>query len=125
MTQAELPPELDAALSRIERQLDAMDAAVGQGDAAAVESLGGVLRQVVADFSQLVEGRHAAFSNPGVQRRLKQIAQNLASQRESLIRRSASVERALHALIPATESATYVPPSGAASFGPGRRRYEA
>jgi hypothetical protein len=31
----------------------------------------------------------------------------------------------LHALIPATESATYVPPSGASSFGPGRRRYEA
>lgn len=125
MTQAELPPELDAALSRIERQLDSMEAGVGQGDAAAMELHSTVLRQVVADFSHLVEGRHAAFSNPVVQRRLKQIAQNLASQREGLIRRSASVERALHALIPATESATYVPPSGASSFGPGRRRYEA
>lgn len=125
MTQAELPVELEAALSRIERQLDSLDAAVSQGDAAAMESFSGVLRQVVADFSQLVEGQHAVFSHPGVQRRLKYIAQNLASQREGLIRRSASVERALHALIPATDSATYVPPSGASSFGLGRRRYEA
>jgi hypothetical protein len=125
MIPVELPAELETALSRIERQLDSLDAAVGQADAAAMESLSGMLRQVVVDFSQLVERQHAVLAHPDVQRRLKQISQNLANQREGLVRRSANVERALQALIPSPESATYAPLAGGSSFGSGRRRYEA
>lgn len=124
MSAAVLSPELEAALSQIERQLEAISAAVGQGDPAALESLSSVLRQLVLDFSGLVEGRSEAFASTQSQHRLKKIAQSLSSQREGLIRRSASVERALHALIPATDATTYVP-SAASAYGAGRRRYEA
>ena len=125
MSAIALPPELETALSRIERQLEAISAAQGQEDPAALESLSGVLRQLVLDFSALVEGRSEAFASTQSQHRLKKIAQSLSSQREGLIRRSVSVERALQALIPAAaDASTYVASAGAA-YGLGRRRYEA
>lgn len=125
MSTVALPPELETALSRIERQLESISTAVGQGDTVALEALSGNLRQIVVDFSGLVEGRHEAFASIESQQRLKKVAQNLASQREGLIRRSASVERALHALIPAMDAATYVQPAASPSYSSGRKRYEA
>lgn len=127
MSAAALSPKLDAALSQIERQLEAISTAAGYdgGDPVALEALGGVLRQLVLDFAGLVEGQPQAFASAQSQQRLKKIAQSLSSQREGMIRRSASVERALNALMPATDAnaVTYVP-STAPAYGPGRRRYE-
>lgn len=126
MAVATLPPVLEAALSRVEQQLEVVSVAAGQEDPVALESLGAVLRQLVLDFSALVEGQRDAFASPDAQRRLHQVAQGLSSQREGLIRRSASVERALQALIPAAAAAsTYVASAGGAAYGPGRRRFEA
>lgn len=124
MPTASLPADLEAAVSRIERQLAAISTAVEQGDHAVLEPLGGDLRQILLDFSSLVEGRAEEFSNTQSQLRLKQIAQSLSSQREGLIRRSVGVERALQALMPATAgAATYVQPS-TAPYGAGRKRFE-
>ena len=123
---AALSPVLEAALTRVERQLEAVSVAAGQEDPAALESLSAVLRQLVLDFSVLVEGQRDAFASPDAQRRLNKVAQGLSSQREGLIRRSASVERALQALIPtAADASTYVASAGGAAYGPGRRRFEA
>jgi hypothetical protein len=126
MAVAALSPVLEAALSRVEQQLEAVSVAAGQEDPAALESLSAVLRQLVLDFSVLAEGQRDAFASPDAQRRLNKVAQGLSSQREGLIRRSVSVERALQALIPAVaDASTYVPSAAGAAYGPGRRRYEA
>lgn len=125
MVVAALPPVLEAALSRVERQLEVVSVAAGQEDPATLESRSAVLRQLVLDFSALVERQRDAFASSDAQRRLNKVAQGLSSQREGLIRRSASVERALQALMPAAaDASTYVPSAGAA-YGPGRHRYEA
>lgn len=125
MAVAALSPVLEAALSRVERQLEVVSVAAGQEDPAALESRSAVLRQLVLDFSALVERQRDAFASSDAQRRLNKVAQGLSSQREGLIRRSASVERALQALMPAAaDASTYVPSAGAA-YGPGRHRYEA
>lgn len=124
MPTAALPADLEAALSKIEKQLAAISTAVEQGDHAVLGSLGGDLRQILLDFSLLVDGRAEEFSSTQSQLRLKQIAQSLSSQREGLIRRSVGVERALQALMPAsTDAATYVQPV-AAPYGAGRKRFD-
>lgn len=125
MPAASLPADLEAALAKIEQQLAAISTAVEQGDHAVLGPLGADLRQVLLDFSLLMDGRAAEFSSTQSQLRLQQIAQSLASQREGLIRRSVGVERALQALMPASsETSTYVSPA-AAPYGAGRKRFEA
>lgn len=48
-------------------------------------------------------------ADPAVKRRIRSMARALAQQRESLLRRSALVDRSLHALVPATREVGYTP----------------
>ncbi len=109
-----LSPELEMQLSQIEHQCEVLAQAVNCGDPVSLQSTGAALRQAAVDLTGLVDTlRQQVQSDPSLKMRLKQVAQGLAIQREGLIRRMAVVERALHAMVPATREATY----GASSSG--------
>lgn len=98
----------DQALTEVEQQLGAVSVALVSGEALALASASTALRQAAIDFSQclhsLTPGERADHR---LKSRLKQLADEMAARRESLIRRSVLVERALNAIVPATRSATY------------------
>jgi hypothetical protein len=109
-----LMPEIDKPLSMIESQYDALSSAVNSGDPVSVESASMALRQATVDFSNLLAGLPAGVqATRELKARLKKLANGLAIQRGGLIRRTVVVERALHAVVPATRESTY-----AQSFGP-------
>jgi hypothetical protein len=108
-----LSPEIETPLSQIELQCDAVSAAVNSGDPVSLESVSIALRQAAVEFSGLLEGISVdGHSGQEFKVRLKKVAQNLAIQRESLIRRTVVVERALHAMVPATQESNYAQSSG-------------
>jgi hypothetical protein len=108
-----LNPEIEKPLSRIESQYDALSTAVNSGDPAVLESTGVALRQAAVEFSSLLEGLATKGQiDRELKARLKKLAKGLAVQRESLIRRTVVVERALHAMVPATRESTYAQNSG-------------
>lgn len=53
--------------------------------------------------------------DPVTQRRVRAMVRTLAHQREGLIRRTALVDRALHALVPASRGENYAP--GGSAYG--------
>jgi hypothetical protein len=108
-----LPPEIEQPLSQIEKRCGAVFVAVNSGDPVSLESASVVLRQAAVEFSGLLEG--ISVDGPGGREfrvRLKKVARNLAIHRESLIRRTVVVERALHALVPATRESSYAQSAG-------------
>ena len=108
-----LIPEIETPLSRIESQCAVVSAAVNSGDPAALESASLALRQAALEFSRLLGGLAPGVqSGAELKTRLKKISGGLAAQRESLIRRTVVVERALHAMVPATRTATYAQAGG-------------
>jgi hypothetical protein len=109
-----LTPEIEKPLSLIERQVNALSSAVHSGDPVSLESASMALRQATVDFSGLLQGLAADVqAGRELKARLKKLSNGLAGQREGLIRRTVVVERALHAMVPATRESTY-----AQSFGP-------
>ena len=108
-----LSPDIEKTLSQIEKQFGAVTAAVNSGDAASLEPLSVALRQAAVDFSSLLQGLPAdARPSSELRLRLRKLAQGLAGQRQNLIRRTVVVERALHAMVPATRGSTYAQSSG-------------
>lgn len=107
-----LPTAIEQPLAQIELQCDAMSAAVDSGEPTALEAASNALRQASVDFSRLLETfPQAALSDKELTSRVKKVAALMAIQRENLIRRTVSVERALHAMVPATRESTYSPAS--------------
>jgi hypothetical protein len=103
-----LSPEIEQPLCRIEKQCAALATAVNSGDPVSLQSASSALRQAAVDFSGLLEaGGDYAHGGPEFGLRLKKVAKTLAIQREGLIRRSVVVERALHAMVPATRESAY------------------
>lgn len=99
---------LEQALTEAELKFDAVSAALVQGEPLVLASASTELRQTALDLSALVQGLTPfERNNKKLTQRLKRLAAGLAFQRESLIRRTVLVERALHAIVPATRSATY------------------
>ncbi len=106
---------LETSLTQIELQCESVAAAVASGEPQALESASNALRQAAVDLSALVQrlgGPQQA--GPELHTRLKKLAAQLNNQRENLLRRSAVVERSLHALVPATRKSTYAAPAGRA-----------
>ena len=104
------PAHIDKALTDVELQLSAVSAALVSGEALALASASTALRQAAIDFSQCLHSlTPAERADHRLKSRLKQLADEMAARRESLIRRSVLVERALNAIVPATRSATYAP----------------
>lgn len=103
-----LHTDIEQPLAHIELQCDAMSAAVESGEPAALEAASNALRQASVDFSRLLETfPQAVLSDKELTSRVKKVAALMAIQRENLIRRTVSVERALHAMVPATRESTY------------------
>lgn len=103
-----LHTDIEQPLAHIELQCDAMSAAVESGEPTALEAASNALRQASVDFSRLLETfPQAVLSDKELSSRVKKVAALMAIQRENLIRRTVSVERALHAMVPATRESTY------------------
>lgn len=110
-----LPTPLETALSQIELQCESVAAAVASGEPLALESASTALRHAALEFSGLMERLGGATqASPELRTRLKKLATRLTIERENLIRRSVVIERALHAMMPATRKATYSAPAGRA-----------
>jgi hypothetical protein len=117
-----LSPELDNSLARVELYFDAVSAAIRSGDPQALHTASLCLKQAAVDFSSLLAtGRFEAdIASKAVRLRLGNITEGFAMQRENLIRRNASIERALNVIMPASCVATYQPLAG--QYGAGGAR---
>lgn len=111
-----LSAQIEPALALIELQCEAVAAAVQTGEPRALEQASQALRQTAVDFSALLEQLGGpAQASPGLTARLQKLATALGHQRESLLRRSALVERSLHTLVPSLQERTTYAPAGRAS----------
>lgn len=82
------------------------------------------LQTLVVQLPALLRQSQTRQTDPLTRQRLRKIAALLATQRESLLRRTVLVERAL-ACMPATQSNTYALGVGRATYGaPGRQSGE-
>lgn len=114
-----VPARTEQGLSKVELHLQALSGALLSGEAQAMADASTALRQAAIDFSGLLQGlTPAERADPQLKQRLKKLADEMAARRETLIRRSVLVERALNAIVPATRGATYAPaPAPYASLG--------
>ena len=103
-----LPAALEQQLSEIEQQGEALASALGDNDAVALEALGLRLRQAAIQLAHSTEvAALDGLPKREFKSRLAALAQQLGAQRSGLARRAAVVERALHAMVPATRESTY------------------
>lgn len=112
-----LPAELEKPLALMELQCQAVAAAVENGQPLELEAASQSLRDTAVAFSAFMENiGGAAQAGPQLRARLKKLATHLSIQREALLRRSAVIERGLHALVPSTQKATYAPAGRASVY---------
>lgn len=118
---------LEDALLNVEQRLNAVSAVLMSGEAVALETSSAALRQAAIDFSVVIKGLSAKdLDDERFKFRLKKIASGIASQRESLIRRTVLVDMALNTVVPATQSTTYAQvasPYGSAGKQSGAFKY--
>lgn len=105
--------QIDVRLDALELQLKKMGEALVSGGPTLVGSVGATFQQLAVEFIQVVDevGRTQLASHDRVQK-IKALANGLAGLRESLLRRSAYVDRALEILVPATQQKTTYAGSG-------------
>lgn len=107
------PAHIEEALVEVELHFNDVSAALISGEPLALAAASTALRQASIDFSALLQRLSPLdLQNGDFKLRLKKIAVGMASQRESLIRRSALVEMALNAIVPATQPTTYARAAG-------------
>ena len=108
-----LPAHIEKALSDVDLQFDEVSVALVSGDPHALLAASAGLRQAATDISALIKKmRPSDLNHEELKLRLNKLSDGLAVRRESLIRRTVLVERALNAVVPATESATYAKAAG-------------
>jgi hypothetical protein len=108
-----IPPPIEHALASVESIFSDVSAALISGEPVALLSASAALKQATLDCAQLMQRLTPAdLKNPILKLRLKTIADGLAVRRESLIRRTVLVERALNAVVPATRNTTYAKAAG-------------
>ena len=102
LAQAKPPERLEAALVAVEEQLGALGEALRDRDAAGVDSHAAALQRALS--SAVHHFSHAARQPSGVppalRQRLALASAQVAAQRESLARASASLDRAIGVLMP-------------------------
>ena len=102
------PAHIKDTLTDVESHFDVLSEALVSGDPVALEAASAALQQVALGFSQLVQRlTPTELQNKELKARLKILSDGMALRRESLIRRTVLVERALNAIVPATCAATY------------------
>ena len=103
-----LSAHIEEGLLGVQGHFNDMSTALVSGEPLALCAASAALRQAAIDFSELLEHlTPAELKNRDLKLRLKTISDGMAVRRESLIRRTVLVERALNAIVPATVSATY------------------
>jgi hypothetical protein len=104
---------IEKALADVELCFNEVSAALVSGEPLALVNASAALRQAAIDFSGVLQ-RLAPVDrqNQHLKQRLKKVADGLAAQRQSLIRRTVLVEMALNAVVPATRDATYAKSTG-------------
>ena len=108
-----IPPPIEHALASVESIFSDVSAALISGKPDALLSASVALKKATLDCAQLMQRLTPAdLKNPILKLRLKTIADGLAVRRESLIRRTVLVERALNAVVPATRNTTYAKVAG-------------
>ncbi len=112
---------IEKSLTDAERHVAEVAAAIVSGEPQSLGIASASLRQATLTLSDAVQRLSPAQQrDPRVSARVRKMAAALALQRESLIRRSVLVERALNTLVPATRDAGYA--QGAGAYGrPGRQ----
>lgn len=107
------PAHLEKALTEVELHFNDVAAALVSGEPLALATASAALRQSAMDLSALLQHLAPAdLKDKNLKLRLKRLTDGMATQRESLIRRTVLVERGLHAIVPATRDATYAKTSG-------------
>ncbi len=107
------PAHIEKALTDVELHVNDVASALVSGEPQALATASVALRQAAIDFSALLQRlTPVELKNKHLKPRLKNIADGMATHRESLIRRTVLVERALNAIVPATQSATYAQAAG-------------
>ena len=108
-----ISPPIEQVLTKVENHFLDVSAALVSGEPDALLSASAALKQATLDCAQLMQRLTPAdLKNTTLKLRLKAIADGLAVRRESLIRRTVLVERALNAVVPATQNATYAKAAG-------------
>jgi len=106
------PAHLEKALTEVELYFNDVSVAL-VSEPLALATASATLRQAAIDFSALLQGLAPIdLKNQNLKLRLKRLADGMAVQRESLIRRTVLVERGLNAIVPSTQSATYAQVAG-------------
>lgn len=107
------PVDLEKSLTSIESLIQQISETLVGGDPVALAVASTHLRQAAIEFSNMLPRFDSmTLKNPSLKLRLKQIATNLASRRESMLRQSVLVERALNTLVPASKTTTYSKAAG-------------
>ena len=102
------PAHIEKALSDVDLRFNEVSAALVSGDPQTLSAASTGLRQAAMDISALVKQmRPSDLNHEELKLRLKTLTDGLAVRRESLIRRTVLVERALNAVVPSTERTTY------------------
>lgn len=104
---------LDSQLSQFEAQLALLSEALAQNDPNELVATSAELQSMAVLFSRVLQQTAASLRrNPSAQLRVKKINAALGSVREGVIRHGVRVDRALAALVPATQNHTYSPNVG-------------
>ena len=104
----------ESQLSQVETQLALLSAALIRDDGNELVAVSTEIQSMAVLFARVLQQAAVSLkNNPAAQWRVKKISATLASIREGLIRHSVKVDRALAALVPATQEVTYSPKSGA------------
>jgi hypothetical protein len=110
---------IEIPLERVEFFFSAVSTALLDADPVGLESAAVGLRQASVELSAVLGSDASAASiRPGLDARIKAISSGLSVQRESLIRRSVVVDRALGVIVPVTRPGTYSRTSGPYGNGP-------
>jgi hypothetical protein len=111
---------MEQALAQAESHLRSVASAIVSGEPQSLAIATTSLRLAALALAQTLQRAGPADqADPAVKRRVRSMARTLAQQRESLIRRTALVDRALHALVPASRGDNYGP-GGSADGTAGR-----
>jgi hypothetical protein len=107
------PAHIEKALTEVELYFNDVSVALVSGEPLPLTTASAALRQASIDFSALLQDLAPIdLKNQNLKLRLKRLADGMAAQRVSLIRRTVLVERGLNAIVPATRDATYAQATG-------------
>ena len=102
------PLQFDANLTEVEQLLEKVSAALLSGRATELEVHSKALREAMLALSGMAPSQKAVlFGHPAMKGRIEKVTLALARQREGMARRAVVVDRALAAVLPRAESATY------------------